>query len=172
MKAFEGQHDDEKLLMVFRHHPIAMRKGFYVLLVPFLLASLPVLIWPGELALLWVALGGFGLGLLGFAYHYVCWYYSVFIVTNYRVRQVVQEGLFKRNISDLDLDKAQNISMEVPGLNASLFGFGTIVVQTYVGSVVWDKLHKPEETYNQLIEIVNRYGGKSGPLGKNETISE
>ena len=33
-KAFNGQRDGEELLFVFRRHIIAMRKGFYMLLVP------------------------------------------------------------------------------------------------------------------------------------------
>ena len=39
---FEGQRPDEELLFVFRRHIIAMRKGFYLLLIPFALSSLPV----------------------------------------------------------------------------------------------------------------------------------
>ena len=33
-KAFNGQRDGEELLFVFRRHIIAMRKGFYMLLLP------------------------------------------------------------------------------------------------------------------------------------------
>lgn len=173
MKTFEGQYDNEELLMVFRKHPIAMRKGYYLFFVPFVLSTVPYLIWPYQLELLWLILGGTVVGLLGFSYFFIGWYFSVFLVTNRRMRQITQAGLFNRSISDLDLDKAQNISMHVPGLSASLFGFGTIVVQTFVGEVVLDKLHKPEEIYNQLLDIVNRYGAVGGPIQKrNEQATE
>ena len=33
-KAFNGQREGEELLFVFRRHIIAMRKGFYMLLLP------------------------------------------------------------------------------------------------------------------------------------------
>lgn len=159
MESFIGQHSDEEVLLVFRRHPIAMRKGFYALLIPFTLASLPTLIWPDNLNLLWLSLGGFALGLIGFFYHWIGWYFSVFIVTNQRLRQVAQKGLFNRSVIDLGLSKIQNMSVDVPGFSATVFGFGTIVIQTYVGDLVLDKLHKPEKIYNSLLDIVNKYGG-------------
>jgi uncharacterized membrane protein YdbT with pleckstrin-like domain len=41
---FEGQRDGEQVLFVFRRHIIAMRKGFYLLLIPFAVSSIPPLI--------------------------------------------------------------------------------------------------------------------------------
>lgn len=163
MDSFIGQHKDEDILLVFRRHPIAMRKGFYVLLVPFLIASLPTLIWPGDLNLLWLALGGFVLGCIGFFYYWIGWYYSVFVVTTQRLRQVSQRGLWNRSVIDLGLDKIQNMTVDVPGFNATIFGFGTIVVQTYVGDLVLDNLHKPEKIYSELLDIVNTHGGNVTP---------
>lgn len=49
---FDGQRDGEQLLFVFRRHPIAMRKGYYMLLIPFVISSVPPLIWQTQLELL------------------------------------------------------------------------------------------------------------------------
>src|SRR5690606_12442205 len=46
---FDGQRDGEQLLFVFRRHIIAMRKGFYALLIPFAVSSIPPLIWQTNL---------------------------------------------------------------------------------------------------------------------------
>lgn len=153
---FAGQHDDEEVLFVFRRHPIAMRKGFYLLLFPFLFASIPVLIWPGDIRWLWVALGGLGLGGVLFFYHWIGWYYTIFIVTNQRLRQMTQDGLFARSVIDLGLTKIQNISYNVEGFNAAVFGFGTVVVQTYVGDLVLDRLHHPGKIYEKLQSAVRQ----------------
>ena len=48
---FDGQRDGEQLLFVFRRHIIAMRKGFYLLLVPFAVSAIPPLIWQQDLKL-------------------------------------------------------------------------------------------------------------------------
>jgi len=156
MEQFEGQHEDEEVLFVFRRHIIAMRKGFYALLIPFLIASIPTLIWPGELTFLYIAMGGFLLGLLMFAYHWMGWYFSIFIVTNERIRQVTQEGLFGKSVIDLGLTKIQNISYNVPGATGAMFGFGTIVVQTYVGDLILDRIHHPGAIYAKLQDAIKQ----------------
>lgn len=155
---FEGQHDDEEVIFTFRHHPIAMRKGFYLLLTPFLIASLPVLLWPGNIDLLWVALAGFGLGLLLFFYHWMGWYFSIYIVTNQRLRQITQKGFFTRSVIDLGLSKIQNISYNIPGISGAAFGFGTIVVQTYVGDLYLKNVHHPNKIYNDLTQVIRQFG--------------
>lgn len=158
--SFEGQHDDEEVVVVFRRHIIAMRKGFYALAIPFVLASIPVLIWPHRLEFLLVALGGFVLGLLLFFYHWMGWYFSIYIVTNERIRQISQQGFFGKSVVDLGLSKIQNISYNVPGFTGEVLGFGTIVIQTYVGDLVLDKIHHPDKIHNQITDAVREAGGK------------
>jgi len=159
-KRFEGQHDDEEVLFVFRRHPIVMRRGYYLLVIPFFLAAIPVLIWPDNINTLYIALGGLGLGLLLFFYHWIGWYFSVFIVTNQRLRQITQTGFFNRSVIDIGISKIQNVSYKVPGFSASVFGFGSLVVQTYVGDLYLDKIYHPEKIFNSLLKVLKEYGGK------------
>jgi len=168
---FEGQHEGEEVIFTFRRHPIAMRKGFYALLVPFLIACIPVLIWPENVSNLWVAFAGLGVGLMLFFYHWIGWYFSIFIVTNQRLRQVTQKGFFNRSVIDLGISKIQNISYNVPGLTAAMFGFGTMVVQTYVGDLYLDKLHHPSKIYNALAEVIQQYAGKDLTLNDEEVTT-
>ncbi len=158
---FEGQQEHETVIFTFRRHPVALRKGFYSLLIPFLVLSIPVLIWPENLNYLWVAFGGLGLGLLLFFYHWIGWYFSVFIVTQLRLRQITQKGLFNRSVIDLGINKIQNISYNVPGFTAATLGYGTIVVQTYVGDLILDRIHHPSRIYNELSEVI----AKGAPQG-------
>jgi hypothetical protein len=80
-KEFNGQRDGEEVLFVFRRHIIAMRKGFYMLLVPFAITAIPPLIWQDNLELFLLPLGGLALGLLLFSYHFLMWRYTYYIVT-------------------------------------------------------------------------------------------
>lgn len=157
---FDGQHEGEEVIFTFRRHPIAMRKGFYLMIIPFLAASIPVLVRPGDLNMLFIAFGGLGVGFVLFLYQWMGWYFSVFIVTNQRIRQVTQKGLFNRSVIDLGISKIQNISYNVPGLSGTMFGFGTMVIQTYVGDLYLDKLHHPNKIYNALSEVIQQYGPK------------
>lgn len=153
-KDFAGQRDGEELIVVFRRHIIAMRKGFYLLLIPFVLCSIPALIWPVDIRFFYLAFIGLGIGLLLFAYQWVGWYYTYFILTDQRLRQVTQQSLFGRSVVDLDLSKIQNISYNIPGFSGEVLGFGTIVVQTYVGDLILDRIHHPETIYNQLQDAI------------------
>lgn len=154
VKQFDGQRDDEELLFVFRRHIIAMRKGFYGLLIPMAIGALPFLIWQDNLDLFWVFVGGFVIGLLIFAYHFIIWFYTYYIVTNQRIRQVTQRGFFGKDVVELRLSKIQNISFNIPGFWGEVFQFGTIVIQTFVGDLVIRNAEHPEKIYNKLQNAV------------------
>lgn len=186
MKEFAGQHDGEEVLYVFRRHIIAMRKGFYLLLIPFVLASGPALIvpllpydsvptwWSDPFNLLMIAFGGLGVGLVLFAYQFMGWYFSVFILTTLRLRQLTQNSIFGKSVIDLDLSKIQNISYNINGFTADVLGFGTIVVQTIVGDLVLDKVHHPAEVHNKLQSAVRaaQVGGATQYEKTDQAVAE
>ncbi len=167
MKEFSGQHEGEEVLFIFRRHIIALRKGFYLLLIPFVIASLPALLvplvpyerlpawWQDPWHVLMIALGGLIIGLVLFAYQLMGWYFSVFIVTNMRLRQLTQNTIFGKKVIDVGLTKIQNVSFSIGGIAADVLGYGTIVVQTFVGDLVLDKIHRPEDVYNRLQDAVH-----------------
>lgn len=152
---FEGQHSGEELLFVFRRHIISMRKGFYGLLIPFALSAIPPLIWQSNLWLFLLPVGGLIIGMLIFAYYFILWYFTVYIVTTERIRQITQIGLFGTDVVELRLAKIQNISYNIPGFSGEVFKFGTIVIQTFVGDLVIRMVDHPSEIYNKLQDAVH-----------------
>lgn len=152
--AFDGQRQGEQLLFVFRRHMIAMRKGFYCLLIPMTLSAVPFLLWQDNLSLLWLFGAGFGLGLVLFLYHFLMWFYTYYIVTDQRIRQITQHGFFGKDVVELRLSKIQNMSYTVPGFTGEMFRFGTIVIQTMVGDLVIKNVEHPDEIYNKLQDAV------------------
>lgn len=153
-KDFDGQREGEELLFIFRRHIIAMRKGFYGLLIPFMITSIPPLIWQDKLELFLLPLAGLGVGLFIFAYHFMMWYFTVYIVSSERLRQVTQRGFFGTDVVELRLSKVQNISYNIPGFSGEVFGYGTIVIQTFVGDLVIHKVEHPNKIYNKLQDAV------------------
>lgn len=151
---FDGQRDGEELLFVFRRHMIAMRKGFYLLLIPFAVSSIPPLIWQTNLELFLLPIAGLVFGLLLFSYHFIMWYFTIYIVTDQRLRQITQRGFFGKDVVELRLSKIQNISYNIPGFSGEIFGFGTIVIQTFVGDLVINKVEHPDKIYNKLQDAV------------------
>ncbi len=151
---FEGQRPGEQVLFVFRRHLIAMRKGFYLLLIPFVISAVPPLIWQSNLELFLLPIGGLLLGLILFSYHFMMWYFTVYLVTDQRIRQVTQKGFFGTDVVELRLSKIQNISYNVPGFSGEVFGFGTIVIQTFVGDLVIRHVEHPAKIFNKLQDAV------------------
>jgi len=151
---FEGQRPGEQVLFVFRRHLIAMRKGFWLLLIPFAISAIPPLIWQDNLELFLLPVGGLALGLILFLYHYIMWYFTIYLVTNQRIRQVTQRGVFGKDVVELRLSKIQNISYNIPGFSGEILGYGTIVIQTFVGDLVIRNVEHPEKTYNKLQDAV------------------
>lgn len=161
-KDFDGQRGDEQLLFIFRRHIIAMRKGFYLLLIPLVITAIPPLIWQSNLELFLLPLGGLVLGLILFFYHFILWYFTIYIVTDQRIRQVTQKGFFGKDVIELHLSKIQNISYNIPGFTGEVFQFGTIVIQTFVGDLVIHQVEHPDKTYNRLQDAVNNVAKHQG----------
>ena len=152
---FDGQREGETVLFVFRRHIIAMRKGFYMLVIPLIITAIPPLIWSYDIELFLLPIAGLIVGILLFSYHFIMWYFTIYIVTDQRIRQVTQRGLFGKDVIELRLSKVQNISYNIPGLSGEIFKFGTIVIQTFVGDLVIHNVEHPDEIYNKLQDAVN-----------------
>lgn len=157
-RSFPGQHDHEEVLLVFRHHLMAIRKYMIVSMLAIVLALLPVTIWPtNSLALKFLGI----LTLVAIAYFFwgwIGWYYSVYIATTERIIEVHQRGFFDRKVTEFGLDKVQNINYHIKGLQAVLFRYGTIAVRTYVGDLEMKGIHNPVKIQEKLIKIVQQYG--------------
>lgn len=157
-KYFSDQFDDEEMLYLFRKHPVVMRKAIIVASLVMLLGTLPALIQPTYV----MFFGGLGAGIALFSiimfYAWIGWNYSVYIVTDQRFIQVSQKGLWRRSLVDIGLDKIQTVSYEVNGLQETLLGFGTIVIQTYVGELVIHDVHHPQKTQKKMTSILRDLG--------------
>lgn len=153
---FVGQREGEEVEIVFRRHILTAIKGFFFSAMMILLFLIPMLSWKEQKDLFWFWLAGLILGLVMAVYTYILWYFSIYVVTNQRIRQIQQKGLFKKTVVDLSLDKIQSIAYNVPGFLAGIFNYGTILVQTGVGDLRISLVSNPEEIYNQLQNLVGK----------------
>jgi hypothetical protein len=159
-KYFDDQFDDEEVLYVFRKHPIVMRKGLVLGMFGPLIGVLPATFKP-ELGFGWF-FGGLALGiLLGILLYlpsWIAWYFSVFIVTDQRLIQITQKGLFHRSVVDMGLNQIQMVNYQVVGLQETLLGFGTIMMQTLVGDLVIHDVHHPGKIQKKILQILRDEG--------------
>ncbi len=147
---FEGQREGEEVIYVFRRHIMTSVKGFLWLVVLTGVGLIPMFIWPGNGQMFFVWLIFLGVGILGAAYSWMLWYFSYYIVTDERLRQTRQKGLFKKSVVDLELSSIQNMSFGVNGVFATMFDYGSILIQTEAGDLVISMVSHPETVYNEL----------------------
>ncbi|MEN9390320.1 MAG: hypothetical protein RLZZ283_420 [Candidatus Parcubacteria bacterium] len=135
--------DNEHLVTVVRHHWLVLvfhivGLGF-VFIIPFI--AVPVLGAVVSQSGLDVAQIGAMAGFLGSLWALIIWqflwvrwtdwYFDVWIVTNWRIIDIDQKGLFRRNTATiLDLNHIQDIDTELNGILGNLFDFGSIEVQS------------------------------------------
>ena len=152
---FDGQREGEEVQFVFRRHFLTAKSGVIFLILMIMIGVGLTLLWPNNTMIFETFLALILVGVLGFLYSYMLWYFSIYIVTNQRIRQISQRGLFKKSVVDLGLDKIQSISYGVSGIRAGLMGYGTIVIQTAVGDLVISMVKNSEKIYNDLQNLIN-----------------
>lgn len=165
-KYFDDQFDDEEVLYVFHKHPIVMRKGLIVSSACLLIGPLYTLALtyfnpnnPPSIMFFFSSLAiSFVVCSIVFMPWWISWHFSVFIVTDQRLIQVTQKGLFHRSVVDMSLGQIQMVNYEIAGLEQTLLGFGTIVMQTLVGDLVIHEIHHPDKMQKKILEILRDQG--------------
>lgn len=155
---FEGQHADEEVVEFYRRHPIVMRKGLLLLLVFWVVGLLPYSYFFDKSWALYVLIGGVVLGLLSMFYSWINWFFSLVIITNQRLVQITQEGLFSKTVVDIGLEKILSVNYQVAGVQQTLLSFGTIIVQTYVGDLVLDNMYRPARVQEKIVKTIKDNG--------------
>ncbi len=137
---FQGQRENEQILMVIHRHwfNILMHLGTIVILSLVLLGSvsfmpslfpeatsatnLPFFAFVENTILLSIWIYGFLV--------WIDYYFDVWIVTNERIVNIEQKGLFNRRISELRFSRVQDVTASVDGLIPTILNFGDVYVQT------------------------------------------
>jgi signal transduction histidine kinase len=166
LKYFDSQFDDEKVLFVFRRHPVVMRRGLIISLLAWLVGPLIILVLtylrptnPPTIVAFFLALAAsIVLGSLLLLPAWISWYFSIFIVTTQRFVQITQKGLFHSSFADMNLAQIQQVNYKVAGLQATLLGFGIIEMQTYIGEVVIHDAPHPAKTQREIVQILRDQG--------------
>ncbi len=170
VKYFPDQFDNEEVLFVFRKHPVVMRKGLVIGSIGLLAGPLYTLILtyvrpdnPPSMTFFYLSfLASMALSAILFFPSWMSWHFSVFVVTDQRFIQITQKGMFHRSVVDMALPQIQMVNYEVAGLQETLLGYGTIMMQTFVGDLVIHYIHHPAKIQKKLLEILRAEGVNAG----------
>ena len=81
------------------------------------------------LAVYAAALFGFLLAILAFIGWVDYWLY-IWIITEERIIDIEQVGLYRHELSEFGLDKVQDVTVEVPGFLATFLRYGKLIIHT------------------------------------------
>lgn len=137
---FPGQKPDEQVKLLVRPHWLVMLRPISAILF---LAIIPVVVLAVLSANAVEPFSGVGLAVTAVtvpAYYltlitwlFIAWvdyYLDVGIVTDKRIIDIDQRGLFRRNVAELDCKMVQDINADKTGILQTLFNFGDVIVQT------------------------------------------
>ena len=137
---FQGQRESETVLRVVHRHWFDIATHFFVIIlfVAMLFGSLSLipLLHPdalGKEMFRFVLFIQNSLILLVWLYAFLVWidyFFDVWIITNERVINIEQKGLFVRAVSELKFSRIQDVTSEVSGMIPTILNFGDVKVQT------------------------------------------
>ncbi|MCX6804460.1 MAG: PH domain-containing protein [Patescibacteria group bacterium] len=157
--------DEEDVVAVTRQFPIVLRLPLILGMLVVLIGFVPWVFAFG-LSTSWLGLSYAWMGVCAailFAYWlraWVGWHYSIYVLTNQRLLVVKQNGFFTREVADLALHNIQNVNYSIKGFQGSLFGFGSLSIDTLsgAGGLELRYVHKPAKLQKQIMNEVHKYG--------------
>jgi hypothetical protein len=137
---FLGQKDGEKILLMVHRHWFDILSQFFVIFMMLILMigsfifiplQFPVFQQAGFSNLFFFLENLFFLMIwITFFLIWIDYYFDAWIVTDCRIVNIEQKGLFSRVISELELEKVQDITTDVKGVIPTFLNYGNLFVQT------------------------------------------
>jgi len=159
--------EDEKVIFFLRRHWYVMARYIVIYII---IGVLPLgLMWiiaredptwlSNELIKIFLSLLAFTYYLFWWMLFYYAWldyFLDVWIVTNYRVINIEQRGMFFREIAENKLFRIQDVMSEQKGILPTFLDFGKINIQT-AGTkerIIFQQVPKPNYVAQEMIKLI------------------
>ena len=169
-----NQGEDEKILKVWRHHPITLVPVILRIMafvaIPLLLLFLTGLSMFGSVWLFGMFLVIVAIVLTYAAHEWVSWYNDAYILTSERIVDVAQDGFFHRRFSEATLDNIQDIKYEYEGFLQTMFDYGDVEVAT-AGPIENIKMWSIRDPQQQAIYLLKEREKYMEEQGQDDSLS-
>ena len=179
-KIFPSQMDQEEILLVVREHWFLLLFKFIVWLM--FLVALELFQYYGNISLPGLFTGDFGMVtnlfmevykiflLLSLFLIWLFHYLNIQVITNVRVVESSQTGLFDHIVSELHIDKIEDVSSKTTGVFGTIFDYGTVTVQTAgtLEKFEFDNVPNPGQIEKIILDLYEKNSNfaKDGAEGK------
>ena len=156
----------EKPVLFLRSHPFTFFPDVALFI---LLCVIPVIGYyfaPDTVARFWDTESGHALMVMGlsawylfatllFFTNFVDYFLDAWIVTNERVIDIKQKGLFMRIINEARLYRVQNVRIEIKGVFQTLFHYGDVIIETAgeTGQLNFHNVPDPDAVARLVLEL-------------------
>ena len=173
---FEGQDDDEEILLVLRAHPVTNLKwivpAIFLIILPFfepnilLKLGLSVSLIPASLILVYILLN-YLLTLTIIFEGFLHWYFNVYIITEKSIIDVDFYSVLYKNIDVAPLRNIEDTSSSMKGILNSVFNYGNVSVQTAGASntITLESVPRPHDVADFILDQANRNYGEEDNAG-------
>lgn len=147
--------EDEELIKIIRKHWIILAlpflKALLIIVTAFLLSHwLLFYEWGVVIFFVWLLIG-----LVYWFYKWLVWYLDCFIVTNQRIIDIHQKGLFNRIVAEANLNNIQDVIYQIQGIIATFLNFGEVRIQLSgnSGVIVMEQIKDPQKVRELIVEL-------------------
>jgi hypothetical protein len=149
--------DGEKVLHVaHRHISIFLYKSFKAFFFGLAIPTVLYFLFP-NLLIAWIIWGG--VGLFGIIYHFLDWYFDVWLLTNSGIIDIERNGFFDITTTKIEYHMLEGVSYTVKGFWRTIFNFGEITVDKLGGknSIVLEDAIKPKKLESKVLKYQDKF---------------
>lgn len=159
----DDQRPDEEIIFTYHQHPWVLAKTFLYLIIDAVVIVLAFLVWQADQISIGILVAGLIFAFTTISVRWFTYRNDLFILTNQRIIKIDQSGLFKRKVSETELDNVYNVNYEVNGLIRSLLNFGNIKISTVgdeVSTINISNIENPSFVQEKIMSYHNKYKKK------------
>jgi hypothetical protein len=156
---FVNEDPEEQIILLLRQHPITnlswIITSFFMVIAPFVVTAFPLF---DRIPFRFVVVATLMWYLITFAFvfeKFLSWFFHVNIITDERIIEVDFTHLLYREITDANIDKIEDVTVEMVGAVRTFFNYGNLEIQTAaeVPRIDFEAVPQPDKVSRILREL-------------------
>ena len=148
--------DNEEIIKTVRQSWLKL-SSLLVLPIILIIASFlfiyPLFYWGSRGIILFSAM--LSVGVLWLTRNYITWYLQTFIITNQRIIDIDQKGIFQKTVSDIPLAKTQDVFYKTKGIGQTLSRSGNVYIVLTDGKTQLEvrNVQRPRQIQQLIVQL-------------------
>ncbi|MEI6553093.1 MAG: PH domain-containing protein [bacterium] len=160
---FEGKEDEEDVVLVLHRHWFTLSMKIFLVIVFTVLPFVALVVF-SSIIVKYSLISMFSFAWI--TYYLLLWYWLFYTITMYtldnwivttkRIIDSLQNGFFNRRVSELHLEKIQDVSYRITGLLPTFFNYGVVEIQTAgkEQKFLFEDVPNPQRIKDIIMELI------------------